>query len=169
MSSSFVGRIARRSSDKRSERFLADITMEEVMKTIKVAIAAGTLAVLAGGALAQSNMSTNSVQLLQQLPSEGTTVTNYYKQNVYDPSDSKIGEISDVLVGRDGHVTAFIVSAGGFLGLGEKDVAVPFSAVRATDKNGSWYLVLNTTKDALKTATGYKYDKSKTTWVLANS
>jgi hypothetical protein len=33
------------------------------------------------------------------------------------------------------------------------------AAVRATNKNGSWYLTMNATKDAVKAAPGYKYDK----------
>jgi hypothetical protein len=49
-------------------------------------------------------------------------VTNYYKQNLYDLSDSKIGEIVDVLVASDGKIAAFIVSVGGFLGMDSKDV-----------------------------------------------
>jgi sporulation protein YlmC with PRC-barrel domain len=102
---------------------------------------------------------------LTVIPASATTVTNYYKQNVYDPSDSKIGEIKDVLIGRDGKVAAFIVSVGGFLGVGEKDVAIPFSAVNATEKNGTWYLTMNTTKDSMKEARGYSYDKAKATWV----
>jgi hypothetical protein len=36
-----------------------------------------------------------------------------------------------------------------------------------TEKNGKWYLTMNTTKDALKNAHGYKYDKAKATWVPA--
>jgi hypothetical protein len=43
-------------------------------------------------------------------------------------------------------VAAFIVSVGGFLGAGEKDVAVPFNAVNATDKNGKWYLTMTLPK-----------------------
>jgi sporulation protein YlmC with PRC-barrel domain len=111
--------------------------------------------------------SSSHTEALTAIPTSTTTVTNCYKQNVYDPSDSKIGEIRDVLVGRDGKVTAFIVSVGGFLGAGEKDVAVPFNAVSATDRNGKWYLTMNTTKDAMKQAHGYTYDKAKATWVPA--
>jgi sporulation protein YlmC with PRC-barrel domain len=105
--------------------------------------------------------------VLTAIPSNATTVTNYYKQNVYDPSDAKIGEIVDVLVGKEGKIDAFIVSVGGFLGIDAKDVAIPFSAVRATNKNGSWYLTMNATKDALKAAPGYKYDKAKANWIPA--
>jgi hypothetical protein len=98
----------------------------------KLAIAATLLATLVGAANAQQTTTGAATpvqgQVLNTLPANSTTVTNYYKQNVYDPSDTKIGEIADVLVGKDGKVEAFIVSVGGFLGIGEKDVAVPFSA-----------------------------------------
>jgi hypothetical protein len=61
-------------------------------------------------------------EVLSAIPSNATTVTNYYKQNVYDPSESKIGEIVDVLVSNRGTIDAFIVSVGGFLGIDSKDV-----------------------------------------------
>jgi sporulation protein YlmC with PRC-barrel domain len=105
-----------------------------------------------------------TTQVLTTLPQDVTTVTNYYKQNVYDPADAKIGEISDVLLNKEGKVDALMISVGGFLGLNEKDVAVPFDSIHATQKDGKWYLTMNTTKDALKSARGYKFDKNKSTW-----
>ena len=96
---------------------------------------------------------------------EAVTVTDYYKQNVYDPSDKKIGEIKDVLIGSDGKVAAFIVEVGGFIGAGAKDVAVPFTDVKGTKKNDKWYLTMNTTKDDMKNAPGLTYDRSTTKWV----
>ena len=54
------------------------------------------------------------------MPSDSVSLTDYYKQNVYDTSDNSVGEISDVLLDKDGRVTAVIVSVGGFLGLGAK-------------------------------------------------
>src|ERR1035438_723602 len=101
---------------------------------------------------------TGQAQVLTAIPSNTTTVTNYYKQNVYDPSESKIGEIIDVLVSNKGTVDAFIVSVGGFLGIDSKDVAIPFNAIHATEKNGKWWLTMNATKEAIKAAPGYKYD-----------
>jgi sporulation protein YlmC with PRC-barrel domain len=107
-----------------------------------------------------------AAQIHQSIPADSVTVTHWYKQNVYDPSDNKIGEIMDVLVDREGRATALIVGVGGFLGVGEKDVAVPFNAVRATTKdNNKWYLVMNATKDALKNAKGFKYDRNAMTWM----
>src|SRR3984893_9129863 len=104
------------------------------------------------------------------IPANAMTVTHWYKQSVYDPSDAKVGEIMDVLVDRDGKIAAFIVSVGGFLGMGEKDVAVPFNAVQfKTKDNNKWYPVMNTTKDALKNAPGYKYDRTAMTWMPENT
>ena len=59
----------------------------------------------------------------------------FYKQNVYDPSDNKIGGVDDILIDKEGRITAAIIGVGGFLGMGEKDVVVPFSSVRASEFN----------------------------------
>ena len=94
------------------------------------------------------------------IPANSATVTDWYKQSVYDPKDNKVGEIMDVLLDKSGKVTSLIVGVGGFLGAGEKDVSVPFDAVHVTNKNNNkWYLVMNATKDELKRATGFTYDK----------
>jgi sporulation protein YlmC with PRC-barrel domain len=140
----------------------------------KLAIVTAFAAIVGGTALAQqettgagtpaTTQAPATTQVLTTLPQNVTTVTNYYKQNVYDPSDAKIGEISDILLNKDGKVDVFMIAVGGVLGVGEKDVAVPFDAVHATQKDGKWYLTVNTTKDALKSARGYKFDKSKATW-----
>jgi sporulation protein YlmC with PRC-barrel domain len=99
------------------------------------------------------------------IPGNSMTVTEWYKQNVYDPQDNKIGEIMDVLVDREGKATALIIGVGGFLGAGEKDVAVPFSAVQIKSKNNKPYLVMNTTKEHLKSAKGFKYDRNAMNWM----
>ena len=138
----------------------------------KLGVVAAVAATLTGAAYAQQSHTTGAAppaqsQTLATLPPDASTVTNWYKQYLYDPSDTKIGEISDVLVDKDGKITAFIVSVGGFLGIGEKHVAVPFDNVHASERKGGRGLTMNTTKDALKTAAGYKYDRAKSTWVPA--
>jgi sporulation protein YlmC with PRC-barrel domain len=106
-----------------------------------------------------------AAQTMTSIPANSVTVAHWYKQNVYDPGDNKIGEIMDVLLDREGKATALIIGVGGFLGMGEKDVAVPFNAVQVTTKdNNKWYLVMNATKDALKSAKGFKYDRNAMTW-----
>jgi sporulation protein YlmC with PRC-barrel domain len=111
-----------------------------------------------------------TAQILASIPAGATTVTHWYKQSVYDPGDNKIGEIMDVLVDKDGKVVALVVGVGGFLGMGEKDVAVPFNAVQfKTKDNNKWWPVINATKDALKAAPGYKYDRTAMTWIPENA
>jgi sporulation protein YlmC with PRC-barrel domain len=137
---------------------------------MKAFIAAAALAVVIAPAFAQqpapAPTTAGPARICTDMPAE-TTVNNFYKQSVYDPSDNKIGDVEDVLIDTDGHVSAMIIAVGGFLGVGEKDVAVPYSSIRASKKNNKWYLVLNTTKDALKTAPGFTYDKTKTAWIPA--
>jgi sporulation protein YlmC with PRC-barrel domain len=124
----------------------------------------GAVAVLGGLAVATTAFAAS--ETLKSAPADSWTVTNYYKQSVYDPKEAKIGDVDDVLVDKQGKVTALIIGVGGFLGMGEKDVAVPFTAVKAAKKNDKWWLTLDATKESLKEATGYKYDKASTTWVL---
>jgi len=121
-------------------------------------LSAAVLVAAATASMAASEMLTN-------VPPGSLTVTDWYKQSVYDPSNSKIGQIDDVLVSPDGRINALIVGVGGLLGAGEKDVAVSFSSVQKTVKDNKIYLTLSTTKDALKSAPGFKYDKEQTTWV----
>jgi sporulation protein YlmC with PRC-barrel domain len=118
-----------------------------------------------------STMSSASADdaLMTTMPGDAVTVTDWYKQNVYDPSNNKIGEIEDVLIDKSGKISAVIISVGGFLGMDTKDVAAPFSAIHATMKDNKWWLTMNTTKDALKSAPGYKYDKNSTMWVSDKS
>jgi sporulation protein YlmC with PRC-barrel domain len=105
-----------------------------------------------------------AAETMSSLPADSSTITNYYKQDVYDKGQNTVGKIDDVLVDKYGKITTLIVGVGGFLGAGEKDVALPFTAVKPEKKDNKWYLTVNETKDSLKTAAGYKYNSSTTTW-----
>jgi sporulation protein YlmC with PRC-barrel domain len=132
------------------------------MKSL-IAVSAGLL--MLGSAAFAQGVSSGRAEMMSGVPPNSATAADWYKQSVYDPSDNKIGEIMDVLLSPDGRATALIVGVGGFLGAGEKDVAVPFSAVKHTMKDKKIYLTMDATKDALKAAPGLKYDREKTTWV----
>src|ERR1700758_28852 len=131
------------------------------MKTLALAVAGALMA----GTAALAQQPTGQGGLMPSIPANSRTVPDCNKQNVYDPQQQKIGEIEDLLVIQSGQVEAAMVGVGGFLGAGEKDVAVSFNAIKPTKKNDKTYLTLNTTKDALKNAPGFKYDRQSTTWV----
>jgi len=48
--------------------------------------------------------------------------------NVYGANNERIGDVNEVLVDRQGNADAVVVGVGGFLGIGEKNVALPFNA-----------------------------------------
>ena len=116
-----------------------------------------------------STMTRSSDTLMTTMPGDTVTVTNWYKQNVYDSSNNKIGEIEDVLVDKSGKITAVIISVGGILGMDTKDVAAPFQAIHTTMKDNKWWLTMNTSKESLKSAPGYRYDKNSAMWVSDKS
>lgn len=150
------------------------------MKTLTSVLLLGTLmacgpAIAAQDTAQPSNQttavqpSTPSNKILTQLPSSGMQVSDFYRQTVYDPNDNKIGDVRDLLLEKDGKVNAAIIGVGGFLGAGEKDVAVPFDQLQLKDKNGKRYLVMNASKDALNSAPGLTFDRSKQQWVPENN
>ena len=130
-----------------------------------IAIFVGAL-MLSTTAIAQTTP--ESAKIMTTLPSPSIPISDLYKQNVYDTADNKIGEVKDVILSPDGRASALIISVGGFLGMGEKDVALPFDAVKRKTKDNKTYLTLDATKDALKSAPGFKYDRQKAAWVPEN-
>jgi hypothetical protein len=138
---------------------------------LKFASAALALTLAATSASAQQPTTPPPAgQAMNNLPADAETITHWYKQSVYDPMDNKIGEVMDVLLDKEGKTVAMIVGVGGFLGIGEKDVAVPFNAVQfRTKDNNKWWAVMNATKDSLKNAPGFKYDRTAMKWLPDNA
>jgi hypothetical protein len=108
-------------------------------------------------------------RFMTSMPANGTTVNNYNRQNVYDPSDHTVGDVRDLIVETDGRISAAIIGVGGFLGLDEKNVAIPFVDLKASQRNNVWHLTVNTTKDELRSAPGFKYDRGTNMWVSDKS
>jgi len=72
-----------------------------------------------------------------------------------------IGEINDVILNRDGQVEAVLIDVGGFLGMGESQVAVDMDAIRfvtddSTDDANDFFLVLNAPRSAFEEAKPYE-------------
>jgi sporulation protein YlmC with PRC-barrel domain len=129
----------------------------------KFALIAASLAVLAcpvfaedakttGNASAEAKFSTVSKDEMFSSKLKGL--------NVYNQNNESVGEITDLAI-KNHQVDALILSVGGFLGIGERYVAVSPSSVnvRFDEKNDKWLASMNTTKDALKSAPEFKYPK----------
>ena len=127
----------------------------------KIALVAASLAVLAGPALAQTSGTAPAEAKFSTVAKDEMFSSKLKGLNVYNQKDEKVGEITDLAIGKGEQIQAMILSVGGFLGIGEHYVAVSPSSVRVSynkDKD-TWTAKMNTTKEALKAAPEFKYPK----------
>lgn len=81
---------------------------------------------------------------------------------VVNTANETIGDINEIVLGKDGKVAAVIVGVGGFLGMGEREVAMNFSSIRMSrDSDNNLVLTVNANKDALKNAPEWRWDTTK--------
>ena len=77
---------------------------------------------------------------------------------VVNSAGETVGDINEIVLDGSGKATAAVIGVGGFLGLGEHEVAVNFESLKvARDANGKAKVTLNVTKDSLKAAPQWKW------------
>jgi sporulation protein YlmC with PRC-barrel domain len=102
---------------------------------LKMQLAAGLalIALTAGTASAQTAAPTQPAgpgQVMTQMPPDLMRGSRLMGIDVYGADNQKIGDIDEVLVDRQGKIHGLVVGVGGFLGIGQKDVAIPFDQVQ---------------------------------------
>ena len=129
---------------------------------------AGANTVAAPGAAENPPANTPRADAAQNVPEKGPSFitvnnddrlsTNVDGLDVYNGQNENIGKIQDVVFDKEGKVTGYILSVGGFLGLGTRYVAVdPGSVSIAYDgANKVWRASMNATKDQLKSPPEFK-------------
>ncbi|TPI33531.1 PRC-barrel domain containing protein [Mesorhizobium sp. B3-2-1] len=84
---------------------------------------------------------------------DGNLATNIIGENVYNGTGDdaqKIGDVNDIVLTKEGKAQSLIIGVGGFLGMGEKNVAYDFAKAKWAQKNGNRWLVAQTTKEELQ-------------------
>jgi hypothetical protein len=81
---------------------------------------------------------------------------NLIGTKVIGPSNETVGSINDLLVDRNGVILAAVVGVGGFLHIGEKNVAVPFKSLELTRTSDTQKIAMRFTKDELQQAPAFK-------------
>ena len=79
---------------------------------------------------------------------------------VYNDNNEKIGDVNDVIFSRSNSASFVVVGVGGFLGMGEHDVAVPLSRIKHDNDK---LILAGATKEALKKVPEFHYAKSDRT------
>jgi PRC-barrel domain len=78
-------------------------------------------------------------------------------QKVKNSANEPVGDINDLSIGSDGKIAAVIIGLGGFLGMGEKNVSLPYDQLNfSRDANGYLVVTVNATKDSLQAAPEWK-------------
>ena len=108
-----------------------------MIKTLMISAAVSALMV--SGALAQADMSRQPAaktdaaphDTTKFIPAQGTdqwVFSKFKGTDVLGPDNAHIGNVSDMLFDKNGKIDGLIVGVGGFLGIGEKNVAIDMSA-----------------------------------------
>jgi hypothetical protein len=85
-----------------------------------------------------------------------TSIGAYYNQEVHNRAGERIGVIKDLLIGSDGKINAAVIGVGQFLGIGEKDIAVPLAALQVERRDNNGRLIMDVPKDILRTAPAFE-------------
>jgi hypothetical protein len=153
-----------------------------MLKTLMISAAVSGLAV--SGALAQSNPPAANPPAHNQMTSPAASpkfvahqsanqwaFSKFKGTDVLGPDNAHIGDVEDVLFDKNGKVEAVVVGVGGFLGIGEKNVALDLSAFQvvptnagsstaATNDPNDIKLKVSWTKEQLKSAPSFEYWKA---------
>ncbi len=119
-------------------------------------------ALLTTGAYAQTTPAPAPTQPGMTMPTEaapmvkkaeGHLASNIIGETVYNGSGNdaqNIGRVNDIVIGPDGQLKAIVVGVGGFLGLGQKNVALEWNVAQWVERDNDEFIVIETTADALK-------------------
>jgi sporulation protein YlmC with PRC-barrel domain len=84
---------------------------------------------------------------------DGHLATNLIGETVYNGTGDdaeNIGKVNDIVIGSNGEVESVVIGVGGFLGLGQKNVAVNYAEVDWAERDGDRWLVVAATKEQLE-------------------
>lgn len=118
----------------------------------------------------------SDMKFISQQGKDQWVASKFKGTDVIGANNEKIGDVDDMLFDKSGKIHAFIVGVGGFLGIGQKDVALDISAFQvvpadtgsntgaagstASDDPHNIKLKLAMTKDELKNAPAFEYYKA---------
>jgi len=126
------------------------------MKTLALVLVAATA--FAVPAVAQQAVTTTTKTYVEAKPTD-VLAKSLIGLDIENAKEENIGEIQDVLLSR-GNVAGYVVSVGGFVGIGEHYVVVSPNALRInySENDKKWTVRMDATKDDVKAAPPFKYE-----------
>jgi sporulation protein YlmC with PRC-barrel domain len=120
---------------------------------MKTAFAAVAALMIACSPLAAQSGTINFAS--QQNPTE-VLGTDFIGTPVLTTGGQKIGSIANLVFDQNGRIELAVIGVGGFLGVGQKDVAVPFDSIKSDVQNNKKVFVIDSTKEQLQAAPSYQ-------------
>jgi sporulation protein YlmC with PRC-barrel domain len=119
-----------------------------------VVVAATTLAMPAG-LLAQGTPQTVQLTKVDVVKvATGYRASKVIGASVVNEANDTVGRVDDIIIGEDGKTPFVVLAVGGFLGMGDKLVVLPYEQLKATEGK---IILPGATKDALKALPEFKY------------
>jgi hypothetical protein len=132
------------------------------MKMVSVLLVSCTLAFMPGDyAMAQVAGSTRlgvSIEEVKIVASGWSAKKQILGKTVFNEKNEKVGRIDDLIVAPTGELSFVIVGAGGFVGMGRHDVAIPVQQMQLQDAK---FVLPGATNAAVKALPKFEYAKSK--------
>lgn len=102
---------------------------------------------------------TQAIQFASSVSADQMAVSKLTGTEVRNAAGENLGDINDIVLDKSGKPTVAIIGVGGFLGMGEKNVGVPFQALQFTISNDTNTQVarLDVAKEALQAAPTFVY------------
>ena len=113
--------------------------------------------------LAQTPAATaTTVPFVTQQPQNEWLARVFLGQDVHNSTGERVGDVNDLIFDRQGRISTVVVGVGGFLGMGEKDVGVPYQSLTFNvGKAGERVIVIAASKeDLLKAPTFVAIEKT---------
>jgi sporulation protein YlmC with PRC-barrel domain len=130
------------------------------MRNPVTAVLMGVMLVVAvGNVAAQVAGSTTpgmSVEELQTIARGWSATKQILGKPVYNAKNEKVGDVDDLIIAPDSASSYAIIGVGGFLGLGERQVAVPANHLKHTEGR---IVLPGATKEALQAMPSFQYAK----------
>lgn len=76
---------------------------------------------------------------------------------VENNAGDKLGDINYLVLDNTGKISTAVIGVGGFLGVGEKNIGIPYNELSFTEKNGRRIATVDATKETLTNAPSYTW------------
>lgn len=93
---------------------------------------------------------------MESPPANSMAVSDLIGTDLKTSGDESVGEIGDLIIDQEGKVMAVVVNVGGFLGIGDKHVAINWNAIKKSGNPDDRDLRVDMTRDDLQSAPGYQ-------------